>query len=92
MLPLSVYPLVHVLAAVPFSEYIVRLVTLVLVVAVMLTVFFTCTLDAENFTLFSVGAAGAAVTVTVAVLAAVAVPLASKPLKVMVRLPAPLNA
>ena len=65
------------------------LVTLVLVAAVMPTVFFTCTLALLNFTLLSVGAA---VTVTEAFLAAVAVPLASKPLKVIVRLPAPLNA
>ena len=68
------------------------LVTLVLVTAVMVTLLPTCTLDAENLTLVSVGAAGAAVTVMVAVLAAVTAPLAAAPLKVMVRLPAPLNA
>ena len=65
------------------------LVTFVLVAAVMPTVFFTCTLALLNFTLFSVGAA---VTVMAAVLASVSVPLLSVPIKVMVRLPAPLNA
>ena len=63
--------------------------TAVLVTAVIVTFCLAVTVVLENFTLLSVGAA---VTVIVAALAAVAKPLSSTALKFRLRAPAPLKA
>ena len=63
MLPLSVYPPVQlVIRLLPL--YMLSLVTFVLVVAVIVTFFFTCTLALLNFTLFRVTGSAAPSTST----------------------------